>query len=245
MKKWGKISWSIALFMLIGYVFYIVSAFVGNPISKIIVKNTVQKYISENYANQNLQVSEISYNFNTGYYTAKIKSPTSKDTHFSVSVYDLRKIIYDSYEDDVLGKYNTYRRINDLYSSKVENIFENKNISYKGDIYFGEINLKEISELKLDKNYDINKLGKKYGHITFYAEDKDVSVKKASEILLDLKNILDKNNISFYAIDLSLQKPYGDKYIEISDFLYSDIYEKGLEERVQKANDELRKDYEE
>ena len=34
--------------------------------------------------------------------------------------------------------------------------------------------------------------GKRSENIVFYAQDKEISIKKASEILLDIKNILNK-----------------------------------------------------
>ena len=154
---------------------------------------------------------------------------------------------------------------------KVKEVFEDKNFPYESDICFGE--LKEItskeleseytnfgpiygidlSKLELDKSYDINEMGKKYGHIVFYAKDEDISIKKASEILLHIKKILDEKNVSFYAMDFSLQKPRSedeninpnDKSIDIQEFLYSDIYEKGLENRIKENSQKLEKYYEE
>ena len=158
-----------------------------------------------------------------------------------------------------------------LYGEKVKEVFEDKNFPYESDICFGE--LKEItskeleseytnfgpiygidlSKLELDKSYDINEMGKKYGHIVFYAKDEDISIKKASEILLHIKKILDEKNVSFYAMDFSLQKPRSedeninpnDKSIDIQEFLYSDIYEKGLENRIKENSQKLEKYYEE
>ena len=95
-------------------------------------------------------------------------------------------------------------------------------------------------------------MGKKYGHIVFYADDEDVSIKRASEILLDIKNILDERDVSFYAIDFTLEKPrkedeenQNEKTINIQEFLYSDIYENGLENRIKENSQKLEKYYEE
>ncbi len=73
-------------------------------------------------------------------------------------------------------------------------------------------------------------------------------MKKASEVLLHLKEIFDKEEIPFYAIDFVLEKPRKDygtpnesmEEIRVNDFLYSDIYEAGLEERLTKAVEEAR-----
>ena len=118
---------------------------------------------------------------------------------------------------------------------------------------FGPVYGINLGELELDKNYDINEMGKEYGHIVFYAQDEEISIKRASEILLDIKNILDKNNISFYAIDFTLEKHgegnekvnTNDKSISIEEFLYEDIYEEGLENRMEESSDKLQEHYKE
>ena len=95
-------------------------------------------------------------------------------------------------------------------------------------------------------------MGKKYGHIVFYADDEDVSIKRASEILLDIKNILDERDVSFYAIDFTLEKPrkedeenQNETTINIQESLYSDIYESELEHRIKENSQKLEKYYEE
>ena len=95
-------------------------------------------------------------------------------------------------------------------------------------------------------------LGKSYGHIILYVEDEDVSMNRASEILIDVKNILDNKNIEFYAIDFTLEKPLkegisinNEKSISVQQFLYEDIYEKELIERMEKAAYNLQQYYKE
>ena len=270
MKKSVKILAAVTAFILIGGILWFASGLLGNPISKELANNTAKKYIDKNYSHMDLNISKIYYNFKDGSYHAYVKSPTSKDTHFTISISHLGKIQYDSYEDNVTNKNNTYKRINDEYDEKVKKVFEDKSCPYKSDICFGE--LKEItskelddeytdfgvkygidkSKLELDKSYDINEMGKKYGHIVFYADDEDVSIKRASEILLDIKNILDERDVSFYAIDFTLEKPrkedeenQNEKTINIQEFLYSDIYENGLENRIKENSQKLEKYYEE
>ncbi|WP_455539041.1 YfjL-like protein [Terrisporobacter sp.] len=266
MKKSIKVLSGICAFILIGGILWFANVFLGNPISKTIAKNTAEKYISQNYSDKDVKISDVSYSFKDGNYNVYVKSPSSKDTHFTISISPLGKIGYDSYEDDVLKKYNTYTRVNEKYGLEVKKILENKEIPYRGDIYFGEVKDVQsqelnnefepkygldINDLELDKNYNINEIGKKYGHIIFCAQDKDVSTKKASEILLDLKNLLDENNISFYTIDFTLEKPRtkektnpNDKSISIREFLYSDIYKKDLENRIKVSSEKLEKYYE-
>ena len=270
MKKSVKVLAGVTAFLLIIGILWFANGLLGNPISKTIANNTAKEYLSENYSNMKLNVSDAYYNFKTGSYDVEIKSPTSKDTHFYLSISPFGKITYDSYENDVVDRYNTFNRINESYSSKVEKVFDSKDFPYESEIYFGEIIDKEglvvseseeytypvygldIKKLELDKDYDMYEMGKKAGHIVFYAEDDEVTVKKASEILLNIKNIFDKENIPFYAIDFTLEKPRNeegtpnsdDTSIRIEHFLYEDIYEENLEQRISKAEKDLKKYYE-
>ena len=270
MKKSVKILAGLTAFVLIGGILWFANGLLGNPISKAIANNTAKKYIEENYYDMNLEVSDAFYSFKSGSYYVDVKSSTSKDTYFSISISSIGKIEYDSYEDNVIKKFNTYIRLNELYDKKIKSVFENKEFPYKSDISYGELREMtskdsdseytefgpayglNLSELELDKDYNINKIGKKSGHIVFYAQDEDISIKRASEILLDIKNILDEKNVSFHAIDFTLEKPREgeqvnpeDKSISIEQFLYSDIYENGIENRMKKAIDNLQKHYEE
>ena len=269
MKKYVKVLSGITAFILIIGILVVANAFVGNPVSKALANNTGKKYVSQNYTNMNLDISDVYYSFKDGYYHADIKSRTSKDTYFEITISSLGKVEYDSYEDNVMKKFNTYQRLNDEYDSKLKRIFEDKSFPYDSDIYIGELkempleNLDNefgsvygmsLSGLELDKEYDINEMGKKYGHIVFYIQDEDVSIKRSSEILLDIKDILDKNNISFYAVDFTLENyPKEDekenttkyKSINIAEFLYKDIYKKGLENRIERAADKLQEYYKE
>ncbi|MGL5329583.1 MAG: hypothetical protein ACRDD7_09960 [Peptostreptococcaceae bacterium] len=268
MKKSIKIlSGSIAFLLIIG-ILYFANGLMGNPISKVLANNAAKELLSEKYRNLDLELEDAYYSFKSGHYYVIAKSSYSRDTHFTISINPFGKINYDSYEDDVLGKYNTYDRINSVYDNQVRDFFESEDMEYKSDIAFGEIKDKavlegegykklnygvEIKDLELDKEYDVYELGEKAGEITLYVQDEDISVKRASEILLDIKNKLDEEKISFYAIDFVLEKPREENEevnldapsIRLDKFLYEDIYEKDLEKRVDKEMKETKKYYEE
>lgn len=268
MKKWVKILAGITAFMLIGGLLWFANGLVGNPISKALAENAAEKYIGEHYPHMELEISDAFYNFKNGNYRVNVQSPTSIDTHFTVALSQTGRIQYDDYEDKVLGRWNTYYRISSSYRSKLEAIFDSSDFPYESEISFGELRFKEVTEdnesfgpiyglviedLELDKDYDLVELGKEAGYVVFYTEDEDVSVKKAAEILLDIKNILDKENVPFYAIDFVLEKPRveqekqnpHDISVRVNEFLYSDIYEEGLEERIAGAAKALEEYYNE
>lgn len=99
-------------------------------------------------------------------------------------------------------------------------------------------------DLVLDQIYDIREFGKAAGHLVLYVYDEDVSIEKATEILLEVKHLMDAGGVSFHAIDLVLEypKPEDDSprkegRVETMEFLYDDIYEEGLVERINDANE--------
>ncbi len=108
-------------------------------------------------------------------------------------------------------------------------------------------------DLIIDGTYDVRELGKTAGHIILYVDTEDVTIEKACEVLLDVKSRLDNAGIGFYCIDLVVEYPRTfdeapvrkEGRINVDEFLYTDIYEEGLYERVKAAHDELTEYYNE
>ena len=126
MKKSVKILAGITAFVLIGGILWFASGLLGNPISKALANNTAKKYIAKNYSDMDLNISEVSYSFKDGNYHTDVKLSTSKDTYFTISISPLGKLQYDSYENDVTKRNNTYIRLNEEYGEKVKEVFEDK-----------------------------------------------------------------------------------------------------------------------
>ncbi|UWG96559.1 hypothetical protein LPY66_16970 [Dehalobacter sp. DCM] len=268
MKRFVKILACVLALVLFGGILWFANGLVGNPVSRMLAENAAKNYIADNYPDLQLELADATYNFKSSNYSVIAKSPTSIDTHFYMAISSRGQIKYDSYKDDVLQKRNTYDRINNGYGSMADTIFESEDFPYTSYINYAELIARpdtiathdrnpfepeyglNIEALELDKKYNVAELGKTAGHIVFYTEDEDVSIKKAAEIMLDLKNILDQNKVFFYAIDFVLEKPRldekpnpDDPAIRVSGFLYSDIYENGLEQRIEVAHDALQKYY--
>lgn len=266
MKKRTKVIAGISAFILIGVILWIGNGFVGNPISKFLANRSAKIYIEETYPEIELERDKATYSFKTGGYHVFIKSPTSIDTHFSLDITPTGDIRWDSYESYVLGKFNTWSRINSDYRKMVDSIFDSADFPYKSDINFGDLKLKEkdmyrgfgesyglsLEELELDKIYDIKELGEKSGNIVLYIEDEEINVERASEILIHIKAIFYEKDVPFYAIDFTLEEPKTDdkiryedrKRFNVGEFLYSDIYQDGLVERLEKSAKDLEEYYE-
>lgn len=259
MKKFLKISAAVAAIAIVFGLMWYANGLLGNPVSKMLAKNAAENYISEVYPNDDFFIESVNYSFKEGGYYVQIKSPSSQDTYFSLLVSMLGKVEYDYFENVSSGM-NTYLRIDDEYRRMVDAVINSDDFPVKGDIYYGTIKAIDDSEvngfgkenygikmssLELDKQYNVKELAKSAGSIVFYAKDKEVSIKRASELLLKLKEAFDRADVPFYAIDFVLQKPddYGETSINTEDFLYSEIYEDGLEERLRQADAELKQYY--
>ncbi|MBR5520555.1 MAG: hypothetical protein IKU54_01015 [Oscillospiraceae bacterium] len=268
MKK-GKILKYIAVILLtlilgIGLYFYI--GFFGNPISKVLANHSAEKYMAENYPN--CYIENVGYNFKDGRYFANIQKEESIDTNFFVYFDWLGNVTYDAYESYVTKGHNTVNRMFMEYRALLDEIITPDSVDFTIDILYGdilteyygkdtsilpadEITSMPMEEVVVDKQYDYTELGYKYGYVCLYACDEDVSVERACEILLDVKEKLDKNNIGFKYIDFVLQKPrqadgmlnQDESRVHVNYFNWDDIYEEGLWERVQTAHDLLTEYY--
>ena len=105
-----------------------------------------------------------------------------------------------------------------------------------------------------DKFYNVGELGAKNGELVLYIDSDTVTNEKAAEILLKTKELMDQSGISFYSVVLCLRyPPYDaeksyerpDGEIRLEDFLYTDIYEEGMVERVAKCAEDTQNYYNE
>lgn len=105
-----RVMAAIIAMILIGLIAFITNAFTGNPISAYFAKKQLVSYAKEKYPHMNLNFSKAEYNFKYSGYTLNASDPVSPDTHFMVT----RRsdgFIFDSYENYVLGGFNTLDRL--------------------------------------------------------------------------------------------------------------------------------------
>ena len=262
-KRILKIAAFVFAIILIAGVCAFANSLVGNPISKAIAKNTAEKHLEENYADKDFEIERVSFSFKDGYYHAFVCSPSSIDSDFTILIDMWGKMRHDTYEDRVLSGGNTASRIDGDYRETVEKVLNSQAFPYNAHIGYGDFkfypreHLKEhtvpeyaliTEDLTLDAFYDVNELGAKHGMLTIYIEDNTVTIERLSEILLDVKRIFDDAGVKFYMIDCVLEYPKPEdgkrreERVEVMNFLYTDIYEEGMVERV-KASDEAARAY--
>lgn len=259
MKRTIKTGCTVLLLIFVCAAAYIANAFFGNPISAYLAERSAKAYLAENYGHLDLKVDWFGYSFKMTEYYMIVSSPSSKDMHFSIHMRPDGSVRYDTY-DDVTSGWNTWQRLEDEYRARTNALFDAPDFELQNDISFGSLELKEesvyeyqpvpfgidMSELVIDGEYDINELAKQAGKIVFYMQHEDVSFETAACGMLRLKEILDQEGIPFFAMDFVLRLPReegqpgnGGPTIHVEDFLYSEIVEEGMVQRVQAAHEAL------
>ena len=265
-KKTLKIIAAVTAFSILVGLAWFANAMVGNPISKMLAERAAEKHLEETYAGTDYYIERISYSFKDGKYHAFVKSPTSIDAEFSLTITMLGELRLDTYEDVVEG-FNTARRLEQEYRELTDTVFDSPSFPYGCDIGFGRLeihpqeafddpNVDDIppyainqSTLVLDKIYDTRELGRQAGHLIIYVESDTVTVEKAVEIMLHIKAIFDEAGVPFVAMDFTLQYPLPeegmrpDGEVSVADFQYGEIYEDGMTGRVEEADEALKAYY--
>lgn len=258
-RKPLKIIAIVLAVVIVGVTGFFANAIFGNPLSKHLANRSAEKYISEVYPEKYFIVRNVKYDFKVGGYYAKIYSPVSIDSNFELRIDFLGKVHYDTYEYEVTTGWNTADRINADYRNAVDSVLNSPLFPYNSDIGYGDIEFipEEYKDnfdvpsyaiitetLVPDAIYDINEMGRKAGHICVYLNADETTEEQMAKVLLDLKNAMDKAGVTFCSVDCQLENNDAETWLEVRNFLYSDIYEEDLIERVKKSVKETKEYYE-
>ena len=259
-RKFWKIAALVLAVILIVGLGWFANALNGNPISKMIAQNRAEKYIAQQYPGTDYELERVSYSFKDGNYHAYVVSPSSIDTHFTVTVNMFGQIGWDSYES-VTDKFNTAMRLEDEYRDLVDTVLYAADFPYVSDIGYGTMAIypaealeyrerndipdyaMDQSALVLDGEYDILELGARYGGIYISVDDADVSYARGAEILSDIAARLEEAGIPFFAVDFMLSKPrvegqpYEDVTLWLLDFPAADIGGADFEQKVREGHE--------
>ena len=242
--------------LLIAGVCFFANGLVGNPLSKRLAQRTAEKHLETHYPHTDYAIEEVSYSFKDGSYYAHIVSPSRMDGNFTLSISMLGKLLRDDYSFRVEGHGNIANRLFFEYRELVDAVLNSHAYPYTVSIGYGDLEFdREVgeetvagaigrSELVNDRFYNVGELGAKNGALVLYIDSDTVTSEKAAEILLKTKELLDQSGISFYSVHFVLQYPPYDAEasyarpegeINLKDFLYTDIYEEGIRERIEKC----------
>ncbi len=261
MGKTGRIILYSFLAIVALFILFIANSFFGNPISKNMAKNAAIEYVEEHYKGEGFELERVFYSFKSSDYIAEFRVPGSLDRHFRLCLNKSGKVEIDTYEniaDLTCTKCRLSREYSDFinpYIDKIAYTYGNESFmvselmfleSIDEDKFYNKRRMK-ISDLEIDKKYNLKKLSAEIGSLSDHIYSDDVSASKASEIVLKIKKDLADEGISFQEIYLSLSEPFidGDKKVSVTKeltFVISrkDICDdkKELERRVQKLIDE-------
>lgn len=242
------------------------NSLVGNPISKMMARHTAENHLETNYPNTDYEIEEVSYSLKDGGYYAHVVSPSSMDGNFTLRISMFGKLRNDDYSSRVEGHGNVANRLFFEYREMVDTILNSYAYPYTVSMGYGDLEFEreldketvegaiKRSELVNDKFYNVGELGEKNGEFVLYIDSDTVTNEKAAEILLKTKELMDQSGISFYSVHLvlryppydakkSYERPEGE--IDLKDFLYADIYEEGMIERVIKCAEDTQNYYNE
>ena len=262
-RKWLRYLAVIAAVVVAVLGLLFANAFLGNPVSAILARNAVDRYVDEVYSHLDLQRSRFGYDFKTGGYFAYLTSETSPDTAFYIRTDMLGNIQQDSYDTWVAHKYNTELRIREEYRVLTDTVFQSVDFPYELDIDYGDISFagdmqwgeaeyefalpREI--LELDKTYDVKELGRTAGVLTVYVMDDAVTVEQAAAIMLHIRDLFDDAGVPFRMLDFVLRPPMPEDGSPWPDnavyarILYEDLLQEGMEERIRESHQSILAEY--
>lgn len=254
-KKILKFVALIVAIALIAAVCWFTNALNGNPISKMLAEKAAADYLEENFADTDYHIENLGFSFKDTCYYGHVRSRSSMDTQFTLYIDMIGRVYFDTYES-VTGGHVTASRVQAEYRELTDQVFESPNFPYPDGICYGTLelypqeaiddpNVTDIpnytltyEDLILDKIYDPRELGAQAGHLIVYVDSNTITYEEAAGIMLFIRDEFDKANIPFRAIDFMLQYPLPeegqrpDVSIGVENFLYENIYEEGLEDRI-------------
>lgn len=263
---WRRIGKCIAILLaaaLIGALLWLGNGFFGNPVSALLAKRGLNRYVEQTYPHLDLSTERFGYNFKTVGYFAYVRSGDSPDTAFYINMDMLGHVTYDSYDTWVTGKQNTEQRVQEQYRKLTDSVLKSGSFPYESDILGGELEFQQDwewgdnhdhshaiprEELILDKEYSPEELldfGTRAGILTIYVQDDTVTLERAARIMLDIKDRFEEAHVPFYRMDFVLQYPKpedGSPWREDdirAELTWEEIREEGLAERIQASHNRI------
>lgn len=204
-----------------------------------------QEYVTVTYPNLPLHVADVMYlSLYDPKYHVTMASDTSVDTEFVVRITRGGQVVDDSYEEDVVSKENTHRRISEAYdaavqqsiaptfSDRIDVMTELSDSAWHDDVANGD----EFTDLQLDQAVDLEFYGARYGILFLHAEGDSYTYEDVTALLRDVKRVADENRVPFHSLKLQITIDGIERYAE--GIRYSDLDSPHLSARLkQRMND--------
>lgn len=227
-----------------------VNTLLGNPVSKQLAERAAKEYLSENFPSLDVYMESITFDAKTANYDVNVKSSSCIDTYFIISTNMIGDVLFDTYQNDVLSGYNTYQRINRDYEALVDSVMKQATLPYTLRWCLGNLEIIypenvpystrahiSMDTLQLNENYDIYEFGSSVGYLSIAIIDESITFDRMAEFMLDIKARFEAASVPFYAVSMTIQSSAEpgqvSESINVTDFLYSDIYADELAQRLQ------------
>lgn len=183
-----------------------------------VVKPKAEKYIAQTYPDRDFEIVDVNLAYDL-YYSVEIQSPSSRDTHFTIT-YDglIPELSYDHYESSVLSGSTIRGRLIEEYDALIQQTlgdYPGMDIlnagfcvhtdHYGSSSYFSPEGL-DPATLELDREYDAGAMGWDYGtlQIRLIVEENTINLDGAYDTLIELDRILTEAGIGYRYIELRL-----------------------------------------
>lgn len=177
---------------------FVYNAFYGNPFSKKEAEKNIQNYIADVYKNTLYSMSDLTYNPETGDYTAKIYFTDKVDEYFQISYHTGDHKITDNYSETVASGKNTLSRLNSEYFMLVADIIK-KNFSAEG---YGQLGKHQVYEnIEINSSLDMENLPAD-ATVSIFLERGDTSADTFAQDLMNLQNCMEQNNVAVDYYDI-------------------------------------------
>ena len=244
------IAWTLGTILLLTLAFF-ANAFFGNPVSGALARRSARQLLAREHPGTDYVIRDVGYNFKTGGYWIHIESPSSPDGAFAVYTDGLGRYSYDTFEEMVLRRGNTARRLDMAYRAAGDAVFDAPDFPFDTDVEFTELEFADSDypfaippeELELDGEYDLAELGARAGRLVIYFQDEDLSPERLAELLPAVKERLLAAGVPFRTVDAVLRRPkpqdgspWDPEQLNILDFPSEDIDAPDLAERIAAAD---------
>lgn len=194
---------------LIGIILFITNSFTGNPISAAIANKNINNYLEDKYSFINdldYKDKKTTYNFKFGQYGKYVQSKSSPDTAFYVT-YNRSGKISDDYDGYVVGRFNTYTRLEKEFDSVVEEIFK-KNFPYETDILIAGFSFDENdrNKLALDMKLDLDNLPLE-SNLSVYIISDEINYEVLRDRLIEVDELMKDHSFKFKNYSVVIQEP--------------------------------------
>ena len=193
---------TIVILLFLGFIFYFVNIFTGNPVSAYIASRKIQSYAAAIYPDQNLELSKAKYNFENNAYSSYACAKDSEDTKFYIQ-YSHGKVS-DDYQYEVANHFTTYRRLSEEFDSMVTDIIE-KEYPHKTTLIIGDL-VGDTALLTPNEPLDLNNMPLELSLTVSILSDVRNEQEMAA-LLTEINQLMLKKKIAIDSYSLRLEEP--------------------------------------